>query len=41
MVSADAGHGSGTSLSRTIDQQADIFGFLFQQLGISFSTTAK
>jgi prolyl oligopeptidase len=40
-VSSDAGHGSGTALSRAIDQQADIFGFLFQQLDIAFSTVAK
>jgi prolyl oligopeptidase len=37
-VSADAGHGFGTALSRAIDQQADIFAFLFQQLGIAYST---
>jgi len=35
-VSFDSGHGAGMSLSKAIDQQADVFAFLFQQLGIEY-----
>jgi prolyl oligopeptidase len=34
LISSDAGHGAGTSLTRAIDQRADVYAFLFQQLGI-------
>ena len=33
-VAADAGHGIGTSLASLIDQDADIFSFLFNQLNM-------
>ncbi len=34
-VEKDAGHGSGTSLSKTIEQYSDIFGFTFYNMGIN------
>ena len=34
-LSADSGHGMGTGLSEKIAQQADVFAFLFDQLGMS------
>ena|GEM_PF-84544 len=34
-VSFDSGHGAGTSLSKAIERQADVFAFLFEQLGIT------
>ena len=33
-TSSSSGHGMGTALSETIAQQADVFAFLFDQLGI-------
>ena len=33
-VASDAGHGFGTSLASVIDQDADVFTFLFAQLGM-------
>jgi prolyl oligopeptidase len=33
-VSADAGHGVGTSLASELDKQADELAFLFDQLGM-------
>ena len=33
-VASDAGHGIGTSLASTIEQDADVFAFLFAQLGM-------
>ncbi len=33
-VASDAGHGIGTSLSSAIEQDADVFAFLFAQLGM-------
>lgn len=34
-LSADSGHGMGTGLTEKIAQQADVFAFLFDQLGMS------
>jgi prolyl oligopeptidase len=34
-LSASSGHGMGTGLSEKIAQQADVFAFLFDQLGMS------
>ena len=34
-LSADSGHGMGTALGEKIAQQADVFAFLFDQLGMS------
>jgi len=31
-----AGHGFGTALDEEIEQQADVFSFLFDQLGVDF-----
>jgi prolyl oligopeptidase len=36
-VASDAGHGIGTSLSSAIEQDADTFAFLFEQLGMKAS----
>jgi len=33
-IEKDAGHGSGTPLSKTIDQYSDIFGFTLYNMGI-------
>jgi prolyl oligopeptidase len=35
-TSMDTGHGSGTSLSRVVDRQADVYAFLFHELGMSY-----
>jgi prolyl oligopeptidase len=35
-TSSNAGHGIGTSLDEYIAQQADVYAFLFQQLGMEF-----
>jgi prolyl oligopeptidase len=35
-ISTTSGHGFGTGLSERISQQADVFGFLFQQLGMDY-----
>ncbi len=37
-TSASSGHGIGTALSERIKQQADVFAFLFDQLGMSQQT---
>src|SRR5262249_10833936 len=34
MISSDSGHGAGTSLTKAIDQRADVYAFLFEQLGV-------
>jgi prolyl oligopeptidase len=34
-TSTSAGHGIGTALSERIKQSADIYGFLFAQLGMT------
>ena len=36
-----AGHGIGTALATRIDEQADIYAFLIDQLGISGPVTGK
>jgi prolyl oligopeptidase len=33
-TSSSAGHGIGTALNEGIEQSADVFAFLFDQLGI-------
>ena len=33
-VADDAGHGQGMALSSVIEQDADVFAFLFEQLGM-------
>jgi prolyl oligopeptidase len=35
-TSASAGHGIGTALDERLEENADVFSFLFDQLGISF-----
>ncbi len=35
-TSATAGHGIGTSLSENIEEDADVFAFLFEQLGLTY-----
>jgi prolyl oligopeptidase len=39
-VSFDSGHGSGTALSERIEQQADVYAFLYAQLGIAYPPPA-
>ena len=36
-TSASAGHGIGTALDEGIEEEADVLGFLFDQLGISYA----
>ena len=36
-TSSNAGHGIGTSLNEYISQEADVYAFLFQQLGMRFT----
>jgi prolyl oligopeptidase len=40
-VSSSTGHGAGTSLSKAIEQQADVYAFLFQQLGVEYQPVTK
>ncbi len=40
-LSADSGHGMGTARSEAIQQQADVFAFLFDQLGMKLPAPAK
>jgi len=35
-TSSSAGHGFGTSLDEAIEQSADVYSFLFDQLGIQY-----
>ena len=35
-TSSNAGHGIGTSLDEQLEQNADVFGFLFDQLGVQY-----
>lgn len=35
-TSSDSGHGAGTALSERIEQQVDVFAFLFDRLGIQY-----
>jgi prolyl oligopeptidase len=37
-TSSSAGHGIGTALDERIDEDADLFSFLFDQLGIQYTT---
>jgi prolyl oligopeptidase len=39
-TSASAGHGFGTALDERIEQDADVFSFLFDQLGIEYTPVA-
>jgi len=36
-TSANAGHGMGTALNEAIEQDADFFSFLFDQMGIKYA----
>ncbi len=40
-TTASAGHGIGTALDEEIEQGADFYGFLFDQLGIKYAPVAK
>jgi len=40
-TSSSAGHGIGTALDEEIEQNADVFGFLFDQLGVHYKTVEK
>jgi prolyl oligopeptidase len=40
-TTSNAGHGIGTALDEEIEQTADVFGFLFDQLGIRYAPVAK
>lgn len=40
-TTSNAGHGFGTSLDEAIDEEADIFTFLFDQLGIQYTQKTK
>lgn len=33
---ASSGHGFGTSLSEAIEQEVDVYAFLFHQLGVEY-----
>jgi prolyl oligopeptidase len=35
-TSSNAGHGIGTSLNDYVAQEADVYAFIFQQLGMEF-----
>ena len=35
-TSSDSGHGIGTALNERIAQEADVFAFLFDQLGMKY-----
>ena len=40
-TSSTSGHGFGTSLDEWVEQQADVFSFLFDQLGIKYTLVTK
>jgi prolyl oligopeptidase len=40
-TTSNAGHGIGTALDEEIEQDADVFSFLFDQLGISYASLGK
>ena len=40
-TSADSGHGIGTGLNERIEQQVDVFAFLFKQLGLKYQPTTS
>jgi len=39
-TSASTGHGIGTALDEQIEQEADVFSFLFDQLGMRYAQAA-
>gem|GEM_PF-6210918 len=41
ITSASAGHGMGTSLEERLAQSADVYAFLFDQLGMKYQTEQK
>jgi prolyl oligopeptidase len=40
-TSAGSGHGFGTPLNEQIEQDVDVFAFLFDQLGIKYKPTGR
>jgi prolyl oligopeptidase len=40
-TTSNAGHGIGTALDEQIEQEADVFSFLFDQLGIAYAGSAN
>ena len=40
-TTSSAGHGTGTALDERIEQGADFFSFLFDQLGIKYTPPAN
>jgi prolyl oligopeptidase len=40
-TTSNAGHGIGTALDEEIEQDADVFSFLFDQLHISYASVGK
>jgi prolyl oligopeptidase len=40
-ASGSTGHGAGTPLSEEIEQQADVFAFLFKELGLGAPPAKK
>jgi prolyl oligopeptidase len=40
-TTASAGHGIGTALDERLEQQADVFSFLFDQLGVNYTAGGK
>jgi prolyl oligopeptidase len=40
-TSSNAGHGIGTALDERIEESADVFSFLFDQLGVRYSPTKR
>lgn len=40
-TTASAGHGIGTALDEEIEQGADVFSFLFDQLGIKYAAAER
>jgi prolyl oligopeptidase len=40
-TTSSAGHGIGTALDEEIEQDADVFSFLFDQLGIRYAPAAN
>jgi prolyl oligopeptidase len=40
-TSSNAGHGFGTALDEQIEEEADAFSFLFDQLGMQYSAAGR
>jgi prolyl oligopeptidase len=40
-TNSGSGHGIGTALNERIEESVDVFSFLFDQLGISFSPGSR